>query len=224
VTSAALTGTGNGISHLDSCRMAAIAQAEVERFPEQGFVVVRGLLGAGELEALQRETMTLVERATHLSDDPDFLYKAQELTGERVPSGSSTSSTSRPRASRCSAIPSSSLRSRSCRGPVSSRPGTAWSSSSRAPARARLPGRPVGTPPLPLLRVPGRGGRAPLRPPRPGVRAAQAAGPSQLPERPGPRPARRGRGAVSLPLGRRRADTDLSLPARAVLARRPAPG
>ena len=47
--------------------------------------MIRGLLGAEELRALQNETLRLVEAAAEGSSDPDYKYREHELTGERVP-------------------------------------------------------------------------------------------------------------------------------------------
>jgi ectoine hydroxylase-related dioxygenase (phytanoyl-CoA dioxygenase family) len=65
-----------------------LSEADAAAFRAEGVLVVRGLLSAGELAALDRETRALVDRAAAgRSDDPwldDYRYERDE-TGGRVP-------------------------------------------------------------------------------------------------------------------------------------------
>lgn len=62
-----------------------VIDTDVERFREEGVLVLRGLLQPEELAVLQRETLALVQRAQGQQDDPDYLYTTHETTGEEVP-------------------------------------------------------------------------------------------------------------------------------------------
>jgi phytanoyl-CoA hydroxylase len=62
-----------------------LTEQQLDLFRADGFLVLRGVIDQRELEALQAETLSLVERAERGGDDPDFKYRRHELTGERVP-------------------------------------------------------------------------------------------------------------------------------------------
>jgi ectoine hydroxylase-related dioxygenase (phytanoyl-CoA dioxygenase family) len=64
-----------------------ITDAQAQRFREHGLLVIRNVLRGDELRAMREQTLPLVERATRGApgEDPDFAYKAHEITGERVP-------------------------------------------------------------------------------------------------------------------------------------------
>ena len=67
-------------------RPEVISDEQAELFRATGLLVVRDVLAAGELEALRREMLTLVEHAAARDHaDPDYRYKRHELTGRLVP-------------------------------------------------------------------------------------------------------------------------------------------
>jgi len=63
-----------------------VIDPDVERFREEGVLVLQGLLQPEELAVLQRETLALVQRAQQgQQDDPVYLYTTHETTGAEVP-------------------------------------------------------------------------------------------------------------------------------------------
>ncbi|HEX6662776.1 MAG TPA: phytanoyl-CoA dioxygenase family protein [Gaiellaceae bacterium] len=62
-----------------------LTEQQLARFRADGFLVLREVLDERELAALRAETLSLVEQAACGTDDPDFKYRAHELTGEQVP-------------------------------------------------------------------------------------------------------------------------------------------
>jgi ectoine hydroxylase-related dioxygenase (phytanoyl-CoA dioxygenase family) len=78
--------TSADVVSVDASQGACIDDIAAERFRRDGLLVLRNVIGADELAALQRETATLVERAVgDHPDDPDYLYKIHEHTGASVP-------------------------------------------------------------------------------------------------------------------------------------------
>jgi len=75
---------------VDGARQGALTDEQVHQFREHGLLIVRNLLSAAELETLQRETLSLVERARReAAEDPfleDYVYVKHAVTGNRVPS------------------------------------------------------------------------------------------------------------------------------------------
>ena len=62
-----------------------ITDEQAQFFRDNGLLIIRNVLRGDELAAMQRETLPLIEKATAGVDDPDFIYKNHEITGERVP-------------------------------------------------------------------------------------------------------------------------------------------
>lgn len=60
-------------------------EAHTRFFRENGFLIIRQLLGPGELHILSKETAALVARATEGCNDADYFYKQHQLTGQVVP-------------------------------------------------------------------------------------------------------------------------------------------
>ena len=73
----------------DARHQSSLTADQVEFFRQHGLLVIRNLINPGELAELQRQTLTLVERAAgELPDDPivaDTVYRNHEITGNRVP-------------------------------------------------------------------------------------------------------------------------------------------
>ncbi len=96
-TSADLLAGGPGTGYLlpvqagsfpevDARRERAVPDAAARAFRERGILVVRGLLGGDELEALRAQTGALVERAAAARQgDPDYQYKRHPGSGADVP-------------------------------------------------------------------------------------------------------------------------------------------
>jgi ectoine hydroxylase-related dioxygenase (phytanoyl-CoA dioxygenase family) len=64
----------------------SITEEQARFFKQNGLLLLRNLLSAGELQAMQEATLPLYQRATAgVSDDPDYLYAQHELSGERIP-------------------------------------------------------------------------------------------------------------------------------------------
>jgi ectoine hydroxylase-related dioxygenase (phytanoyl-CoA dioxygenase family) len=75
----------SGVPIVDATRASALEEAACARFRDAGVLVVRGLLGRDELEALRAQTLALVERAAASRvDDADFQYK-RHPDGREVP-------------------------------------------------------------------------------------------------------------------------------------------
>ena len=62
-----------------------LTREQIDSFRKDGFLVLPNVIHGAELEALQEETLRLVERARDDPRDPDFKYRTHEVTGERVP-------------------------------------------------------------------------------------------------------------------------------------------
>src|SRR3954468_16543190 len=71
--------------HIDASRQDEITQEQADFFRDNGLLVIRNVLRGPELAALQAETQVLVDQARAGREDPDYMYREHELTGERVP-------------------------------------------------------------------------------------------------------------------------------------------
>jgi ectoine hydroxylase-related dioxygenase (phytanoyl-CoA dioxygenase family) len=77
---------GPAVPEIDASRHACVPGEAVRAFRRAGVLVVRRLLGAEELAALQQATLPLIERAAaERIWDIDYQYKRHETTGAQVP-------------------------------------------------------------------------------------------------------------------------------------------
>lgn len=74
------------LPHIDAMTQSAITDEQARFFLDNGCLVIRNVVPAEELNALQRETGEWVRRAVEEQPaDPDFSYKQHEMTHKRVP-------------------------------------------------------------------------------------------------------------------------------------------
>jgi ectoine hydroxylase-related dioxygenase (phytanoyl-CoA dioxygenase family) len=72
--------------HVDAMKQDCVDDVQAQFFKDNGLLVIRNVLRAAELKAMQEQTLPLVERAMkEKPNDPDYMYKKHELTGEMVP-------------------------------------------------------------------------------------------------------------------------------------------
>jgi phytanoyl-CoA hydroxylase len=78
--------TAVGFPLVDAVQQHCITDEQAEFYRVHGLLVIRNVLHAGELAALQDQTLALVQRAVNdRPKDPDYFYKRHEITGEQVP-------------------------------------------------------------------------------------------------------------------------------------------
>jgi ectoine hydroxylase-related dioxygenase (phytanoyl-CoA dioxygenase family) len=71
---------------IDATQQDCITDEQANFFREQGLLVIRKVLEAEELRAMQEQTALLIRPAAgEKSSDPDYAYKKHELTGKQVP-------------------------------------------------------------------------------------------------------------------------------------------
>jgi ectoine hydroxylase-related dioxygenase (phytanoyl-CoA dioxygenase family) len=72
--------------HIDASEQDSITNDQAQFFRDHGLLVIRNVLRGEELAAVQDQTAPLVRRAAQeRPNDPDYMYKKHELTGEQVP-------------------------------------------------------------------------------------------------------------------------------------------
>src|SRR5690242_18035639 len=77
------TAATDVLPHIDATRQDCITDEQARFFQDNGLLVIRKVLRGAELEAMQRQTLPLVQRAAReRPSDPDYGYKKHEITGE----------------------------------------------------------------------------------------------------------------------------------------------
>jgi ectoine hydroxylase-related dioxygenase (phytanoyl-CoA dioxygenase family) len=70
---------------VDATQQECITDEQAQSFRDNGLLVIRKVLSAEEITAMQDGTLPLIAKAVAGIDDPDYFYKNHEITGQRVP-------------------------------------------------------------------------------------------------------------------------------------------
>jgi len=71
--------------HIDASKLDCITDEQAKFFIENGLLIIRNVVRGQELKDIQDQTQTLIDKARAGVDDPDYMYKTHEITGQRVP-------------------------------------------------------------------------------------------------------------------------------------------
>jgi ectoine hydroxylase-related dioxygenase (phytanoyl-CoA dioxygenase family) len=81
-----MTTTTPAFPDIDATQQDVITDEQAQFFRDNGLLVICNVLRGAELKAMQDQTLPLVERAARERvNDPDYLYKKHEITGQEVP-------------------------------------------------------------------------------------------------------------------------------------------
>jgi ectoine hydroxylase-related dioxygenase (phytanoyl-CoA dioxygenase family) len=81
-----MTTATSPFPQINAADQDCITGEQAQFFRDNGLLVIRNVLRGKELKAMQDQTMPLVQRAMQEKlDDPDFMYRKHEITGQRVP-------------------------------------------------------------------------------------------------------------------------------------------